>query len=63
MCSTLTVAVLASPNFYVTAGISDLQASLDHLDKFLTQSDVEGESKTIHAHLTEILSFHRWIIG
>lgn len=63
MCSTLTIAVLVTLNFYVIAGISDLHGSINRLDQLLIRDGpCKMKVKTIDDHLIETLKFHRWII-
>lgn len=63
MCATLIISVHVTLNFYVIAGISDLQMSLNKLDDLVIQ-DAPTNAKTaiVYCHLIETLKFHQWII-
>lgn len=61
MCSTLTIMMQISLNFYVMASIDDMHASVNRLDDLLLHGG-EKNVELAHRKLVEILNIHWWII-
>lgn len=61
MCSTLTIMMQISLNFYIMTSIDDMHASVNRLDDLLLHG-AEENAKLAHRKLTEILNIHWWII-